>query len=112
MESEHESREVVEFVSPVTPLSVYHPQSPLYSERRSLPNKLRRYLLRGAKILRRIKCICGVDLRAHIPSIGDTAGVPRCPSCQLRCVGDVGGVGLEVVESVCGVFADGATEDG
>ena len=48
----------------------------------------------------------------HVPAIGHPAGVPRRPSSGSCRAGDVGGIGFEVVELVCGVFTDGTAEDG
>ena len=49
---------------------------------------------------------------AHVPAVRDTAGIPCCPAGQLRRAGDVGCIGFKVIESVRGILAHGAAEDG
>ena len=77
-----------------------------------VPNELRRYPRRGSEIPRWIKGKSWMDALARVSAIGHAASVPCRPSCETCCACDARGIGFEVVEPVCGVFANGATKDG
>lgn len=53
-----------------------------------------------------------MDALTRVSAVGHSAGVPCRPSCQRCCAWDARGIGFEVVEPVCGIFANGASKDG
>lgn len=53
-----------------------------------------------------------MDALTRVSAVGHSAGVPCRPPCQRCCAWDARGIGFEVVEPVCGIFANGASKDG